>query len=116
MSSYYRIHSATESLETILDASRPDGWTMSDEAIVSGLAVCSGLDALYRYIRDYGMMVSTGDVLVEVEGCYAGPDHDPGACRITATGYTVLGDARTWLDACAEIQAACDDWDVYEEG
>lgn len=112
---YYRVHRATESLDTILDPSRPDGWTMSDEPPVSGLAVCSSIEGLYRYIREYGMTVEVGDVLVAVDGRYVGPDHDALAVRVTAVGYEVLGDAREWLDRCAEIQAVCDDWDVEEE-
>lgn len=112
------MHAATESLETILDANRPDGWTMSDEAPVAGLAVCTSLESLLGYIRDYGMSVGAGDVVVRVEGTYAGPDHDAAAARCNATSYEVLGDAREWLDAIAELTEACTDWDVDadEEG
>ena len=113
--SYYRIHAANEALETMLDAGRQDGWTAEGDIAVKGLAVCDSIESLYRYIETYGMCVEPGDRLVRVEGRYAGPDHDQHACRIVASEYELLGDAREWLDACAAIQEACDDWDVDEE-
>lgn len=96
MSTYYRIHSADESLDTILDVSRKDGWTMADEAELSGLAVCTTLEGLRYYAREYGMSIGKGDRLVRVEGRHIGPDHDAHAVRIVATSYEVLGDARDW--------------------
>jgi len=108
---YYRIHPGSEALETMLDPSRPDGWTVEGDAPVQGLAVCTSIEALYFYVREYGMCVEPGDRLVAVEGRYVGPDHDAHACRVEASSYEVLGDAREWLDACAEIASICDDWD-----
>lgn len=108
---YYRIHPGSEALETMLDPERPDGWTAEGDAPLRGLAVCTTLEALYSYIREYGMCVEPGDRLVAVEGRYVGPDHDAHAVRVEASSYEVLGDAREWLDACAEIASICDDWD-----
>lgn len=115
VTSYYRVHAANESLDTILDPARLDGWTMSDESEVGGLAVCTSIEALSQYVSTYGMSVVAGDRVVRVEGSYAGPDHDAHACRCNAVSYEVLGDARDWLDACAELEEICNDWGVDED-
>lgn len=101
MSSYYRIHRASESLSTLLDASRPDGWTCDDEAAATqplGISCCASQDALRSYIRHYGMSVRAGDVLVRMTGALSGePDRDQYAERAIVSGYEVVADAIGWV-------------------
>jgi len=63
---------------------------------LQGLAVCTSLDGLRYYAREYGMSIGKGDVLVRIEGRYVGPDHDAHAVRVVATSYEVIGDASDW--------------------
>lgn len=102
MMEYYRIHKGSESLDTILDSRRPDGWVADDESYETqpmGVSCCQDLDTLARYIRHYGMCVRQGDVLVRVIGSLSyDRDRDLGVDRVIATGYEVLGCARTWVD------------------
>ena len=102
MGRYYRIHSAAESLETLLDASRKDGWVASDETAETpphGISCCGSLDDLREYVRYYSMSVRPGDRLVELTGRKShDEDRDQYAMRAVVESYEVLGDAREWLD------------------
>jgi hypothetical protein len=102
----YRIHSAGEALETVLDPRRPDGWVGGEveeagAAYVQphGVSACSTLEDLRRYVREYSMAVRPDDVLVELEGSYGGDDRDRYACRIVVSSYRVVCSAHDWLRA-----------------
>ena len=95
--SYYRVHSATESLETILDVNRPDGWVASDEdgeSQPTGVSCCESLAELIAYCREYGMSIRPTDRIVRVEGSICDDDRDSHAVRVAATSYRVVGSGK----------------------
>lgn len=97
----YRIHSGTESLETLLNADRKDGWVASDESAetqAKGISCCESLDALASYISMYSLNIQPGDVLVELVGQHSyDSDRDQGAVRLIVERFEVLGNAAEWL-------------------
>lgn len=84
----YRVHPPHESIDTILDPNRKDGWTAEGDVPVEGVAVCGSIAELLDYAATYGMHLE-GRV-VRVEGSYAGPDHDALAYRVHATAVEEL--------------------------
>lgn len=101
---YYRIHRATESLDTILDPRRPDGWVAGDEGHDTqphGVSACAGpdLEHLRRYVREYSMAIQPGDRIVAIVGRLGDEDRDDHAVRVIATSCEVVGDARSWYEA-----------------
>lgn len=103
---FFRIHSAGESLDTLLDPKRPDGWVASDEDLESqphGVSCCETLEDLRRYVSYYSMSVGAGDRLVRLlgHGSYE-HDRDRYAARAIVESVEVLGDAKEWLDAETE--------------
>lgn len=93
MATAYRIHDASEPLETLLDSSRPDGWVASDESYDAqpvGVSCCRTLGDLARYARAYGMS-DTPSVLLELTGEIVGRDRDQWATRMAVTSYRVIG-------------------------
>lgn len=99
---FFRIHSATESLDTLLDPKRPDGWVASDEDLESqphGVSCCETLEDLRRYVSYYSMGVRTGDRLVRLLGAPSyDQDRDRYAARAVVESVEVIGDAKAWLD------------------
>lgn len=113
---FVRVHAAGESLETLLNPRRPDGWVASDETYEAqplGVSCCDSLDDLRRYIRAYSMAVQPGDRLVLLTGRRSyEADRDHHASRAIVESYEVLGDAREWLDLCSRIE----EWEpAYDE-
>ena len=104
---YYRIHSASESLDTMLDASRKDGWVADDEAPETqpvGISCCTSLEALRSYVRNYSMSVRPGDRLVRVVGSLSyDRDRDLSAERVIVESYEVVADAAAWLAGMVEV-------------
>lgn len=102
---YYRIHRANESIETILDPSRRDGWVASDEdgddyVQPHGVSACATLEHLARYIRHYSMSLREGDRLVRISGRLSyDQDRDDWACRVIAESVEIIGDALAWKAA-----------------
>jgi len=90
----YRIHDASEPLETLLDSSRADGWVASDEDYESqprGISCCRTIGDLMRYARMYSMS-AIPSLLVELTGEYSDDDdRDEYAGRMIVTGYRVIG-------------------------
>lgn len=77
MSTFYRIHSAAEPVETVLNPARPDGWVASDEDLATqphGVACCDSVESLRRYIRLYSLTAQPGDVVLEMSGRYSHDD------------------------------------------
>lgn len=106
MATYYRIHSADEAPETVLDPTRPDGWVASDEAYETqphGVSACASLGDLIRYCREYGLAIQPGDVVLRLRGRVCDEDRDQHAVRIEATSVEVMGSA----DRLARIIDAC---------
>jgi hypothetical protein len=105
---YYRIHRASESLDTLLDSSRKDGWCADDESAETqpvGISCCADLDALRSYVREYSMSVRPGDLLVRVVGSLSyDSDRDHGAERVMVEGYEVLADAHAWLARSVNVE------------
>lgn len=105
MLTYYRIHRAGESLETVLDARRPDGWVASDEGGDGyvqplGVSACASLEDLRRYVREYSLSIRPGDRLVALTGRLSyDEDRDLHACRVMVSSYEDLGSAKEWQDA-----------------
>lgn len=103
MSRYYRIHTATESLETVLDARRPDGWVAGDESLESqplGVSACESLQDLSWYCGEYSMAIRDDDRLVELVGTLSPErDRDDHAVRVLATGYRVIATGAELLEA-----------------
>lgn len=128
MSSYYRIHSGSESLETLLDARRPDGWVADDESLETqplGISCCSTLAELAAYQRGYLMNVTAGDVLVELTGELSpDDDRDEHACRLIVESYRVICSGAAWNavlkaaeqleDIETELDDAGDDGALYD--
>ena len=104
MARAYRIHLATESLETLLDPSRPDGWVASDESYDSqpeGVSCCPTLAALAHYVRHYGMS-DLPSVLVELTGREIGGDRDQLATRMLVDSYRVIGHGDRFIRAVSD--------------
>lgn len=99
--SFFRIHSASEPLDTLLDPSRKDGWVADDEAPETqpiGISCCVDLEKLRRYVRHYSMSVRPGDQVVRLVGTLSDDrDRDENAERVIVESYEVLGDAQAWL-------------------
>lgn len=95
MATAYRIHNADESLETLLDPTRPDGWMASDESLKSqphGISCCASIDDLMAYARMYSMSALPGARLVELTGEWSyDQDRDQGARRMVVRSYRVIG-------------------------
>lgn len=110
MSSAYRIHSRDESLETLLDHSRKDGWVASDESADTqpvGISCCSRLEDLERYVLMYSLNIRPGDVLVELSGDYSDDDdRDQYAARFLPESYDVICEASEWFSFCQSARAA----------
>ena len=126
----YRVHAYGESLDSVLDHGRVDGWVASDESEdtrPSGVSACGSLSDLARYITLYSMNVEPGDTVLRLVGL-VGPDHDrdQGAMRVLASSYEVvctgaelleamelaslledvyaeMSEGSTWEDACEEV-------------
>lgn len=82
---YYRVHSADEAVETVLNPKRPDGWTSDDESTETqphGVSVCASLDDLRSYIRYYSMNVQSTDRVIEILGVRCADDRDRYAARV----------------------------------
>lgn len=94
MATAYRIHSADEPLETLLNPRRPDGWVASDEDYDSqplGVSCCRTIGDLMRYARKYSMRDGPS-LLVELTGEWSGEsDRDEHADRMIVTSYRVIG-------------------------
>lgn len=93
---YYRIHSADEAPETVLDVTRPDGWVASDEAYETqptGVSACASIGDLIRYCRMYGLAPQPGDVVLRLEGRECDRDRDQWAVRVAVESVTVMGSA-----------------------
>lgn len=106
MATYYRIHSADEAPETVLDPTRPDGWVASDEDYETqphGVSACASLGDLIRYCQIYGLAIQPGDVVLRMTGRICDEDRDQHAVRIEATSVEVMGSA----DRLARIIDAC---------
>jgi hypothetical protein len=126
--SYYRIHSAGESLETLLDPRRPDGWVADDESLETqplGISCCATLAALAAYQRGYLMNVEADDVLVELTGELSDDDdRDEHARRLIVNGYRVVCSGAAWNavlaaaeqldDIESELDEAGDDGALYD--
>ncbi len=98
----YRIHSADEPLDRLLDPARPDGWTADDESPETqprGVSCCLSLRDLARYIRGYSLAPQPGDLLVELGGDLGDDDRDQYAARLVVDDYEVLGQAEALLAA-----------------
>jgi len=100
---FYRIHAAGESLETLLNASRKDGWVADDESAESqprGISCCETEDDMRTYIRMYSMCINKGDTLVRLSGSLSqDADRDQHAVRAIVSSYEVMGDAGKWLSS-----------------
>lgn len=93
IASGYRIHSAKEPLDTVMNPRRPDGWTCDDESPDSqpyGVSACSTLKQLATYISTYSLAVRPGDRLLALEGTEGDDDADGGAIRIVVDSYEIL--------------------------
>ena len=93
---FYRVHSADESPETVLDPTRPDGWVASDEGYETqphGVSACASLGDLIRYCRTYGLAPQPGDVVLRLRGRVCGDDRDQHAVRVEVESYEVVGSA-----------------------
>lgn len=96
MPTYYRIHSAGEPIETVLDPSRPDGWVASDESTETqprGVSACASIGDLIRYCRTYGLTPQLGDVVLRLEGRICDEDRDQWAVRVEVESVSVMGPA-----------------------
>lgn len=95
MATAYRIHSALESLESLLDPRRPDGWVAGDEDYETqplGVSCCASIAELMAYIREYSMTAEPGSLLVELTGTWSPErDRDDHAARMLVTSYRVIG-------------------------
>lgn len=115
MSRYYRIHSGTESLDTLLDPRRPDGWVADDESPETqplGISCCSSLADLAAYQREYLMNVTAGDVLVELTGTLSpDDDRDEHAVRLIVESYRVVCSGAAW-NAVVAASEQLDDIEV----
>lgn len=102
MTTFYRIHPAGESIETLRSDARKDGWVASDENGATqpmGISACMSLEELRRYVVHYSMAVQPGDVLVRMVGRMS-PDRDRDMNAVRCVGVTEvesLGDASEWL-------------------
>ena len=108
MSTYYRVHSADEPPETVLDPSRPDGWVASDESYESqphGVSACASLEDLLRYIRHYSLTPQDGDVVLALEGAVCDEDRDVDAVRVEVRSYRVLDSAEGLAEAAEHVDA-----------
>jgi len=118
----YRIHSHTESLDTVLDARRCDGWVADDEAYETqphGVSSCATLHDMAHYVRAYSMGVKDTDTLVELTGepsCDS--DRDDYAVRTVVSSYRVLATgadfraaATLYLDERGIEDWEDEDWD-----
>lgn len=128
MSSYYRIHSSTEPLETLLDPRRADGWVADDESADSqplGISCCSSLTGLRDYQTTYLMAVQDDDVLVELTGELSDDDdRDEHASRLIVESYrvvctgaawnVVLNAARRFGELVADLDEAGDDGALHD--
>jgi len=110
---FVRIHSASESLETLLNPARRDGWVASDEKAESqprGISCCLEEDDLRSYVRMYSMAIQPGDVLVRLVGrLSADRDRDQGAVRAIVESYEVIGDARDWFSHEGQFEIVDDE-------
>lgn len=89
----YRLHDASEPLETILDPDRSDRWVASDESREiqpEGISAVRTIADLMNYARQYGM-AETPSLIVELEGEILGPGRDAGEVRMRVDDYRVLG-------------------------
>lgn len=123
MDRYYRIHSAFEPLDTLLNPSRPDGWVASDEGQHGdvtqplGIPCCESLDDLARYVVHSGMAIGETDVFVELVGSFSGEDdRDQWATRCVATGARSLGLASEWATAWSiDLDVLAADLEYYSD-
>lgn len=96
MTTFYRIHSASESIDTVLDVTRPDGWVASDEGYETqprGVSACASIGDLIRYCRTYGLTPQPGDVVLRLEGRECDRDRDQWAVRVEVESASVMGSA-----------------------
>jgi hypothetical protein len=97
----YRIQRGAESLETLLDPRRPDGWTCDEERVETqplGVSACSSEDDLRAYIREYSLAVREGDRLVRLRGRLSyDSDADRYAVRVMVERAEDAGCALRWL-------------------
>lgn len=106
MATYYRIHSADEAPETVLDPTRPDGWVASDEAYETqphGVSACASLGELIRYCQVYGLAPQPGDVVLRLRGRVCDEDRDQHAVRVEVESYEVVAPA----ERLARLVEAC---------
>jgi hypothetical protein len=111
----YRIHSADEDLEALLDPRRPDGWIADDESAETqpyGVSCCLSLRDLARYVRHYSLAPQPGDLLVRLDGDLGDDDRDQHAARLVVDRYEVIGTASEFL---AAMQAAAADPRYYDD-
>lgn len=105
---FYRVQCADESLSTLLNPARPDGWVASDESLETqprGIPACSSLHDLARYVSLYGLSIQEGDKLVVITGSLSSDDdRDQWAVRCIAERAEVIGSASAWWQA-AEFMA-----------
>lgn len=94
MATAYRIHCKSESLETLLDPTREDGWVASDEDYETqprGISCCATIGDLMRYARLYSMS-DVPAYLVELTGEWSSDDdRDEYADRMIVSSYRVIG-------------------------
>jgi hypothetical protein len=112
MDTAYRVHVADESPDTALDPCRNDGWVASDELRETqpyGVSACLSLRDLARYIRDFGMAVADGDLLLRLS-CdeVHDTDRDPGAVRVVASSWDVVATGKELRDALALLPEVAD--------
>lgn len=110
MTTGYRVHPAGEPIETCLDARRADGWVAEGDRQLPGVACCASISALARYVRQYGMDVRPGDVVVEVSGHMAATGGMDGLAELRIEGHSVslVGPAAEVLEG-ALCPAGCED-------
>lgn len=107
----YRVHSGTESPETVLDPARPDGWVASDEWLESqphGVSCCLSLRDLLAYVAYYSLCPQPGDVVLALSGRLGGQDRDQHAARLVVESYDVLWPAAGMVEAARHLDAADD--------
>lgn len=97
----YRIHRGVESLDSLLDPRRPDGWTCDEERVETqplGVSACSSEDDLRAYVREYSLSIREGDRLVRLRGRLSyDSDADRYAVRVMVERAEDAGCALRWL-------------------
>lgn len=116
----YRVHAADESLETLLDPARPDGWVASDETYEAqphGISACETIHKLGMYLIGFSMNVRPDDRIVRLGGNRGDQARDEKEIRIVVDEYEVIGTGRELLDAMDVVKEyrSCREWDEAVE-